>query len=175
MNQKPQKAFGTYMWSAYFVKREGEGEEKREKKKRKRREEKGGEDLFSSFSSHVSSPWDLLLPSTSKDSWWKMTKNNKCILFYYSRVILAFAPPWMSYTCCEMRTVIPLFLTQVMHRLELWDNPNPVASLPRSPLLRLCPWVVGKSPITLFATMVYGWLCIAAAAASQGKEGSATH
>ena len=50
------------------MKREGEGEEKREKKKRKRREEKGGEDLFSSFSSHVSSPWDLLLPSTSKDS-----------------------------------------------------------------------------------------------------------
>jgi hypothetical protein len=49
MNQKPILAFGTYMWSAYFVKREGEGEEKREKKKRKRREEKGGEDLFSSF------------------------------------------------------------------------------------------------------------------------------
>lgn len=37
MNQKPILAFGTYMWSAYFVKREGEGEEKREKKKRRKR------------------------------------------------------------------------------------------------------------------------------------------
>jgi 1-acyl-sn-glycerol-3-phosphate acyltransferase len=52
------------MWSAYFVKREGEGEEKREKKKRRKR--RRGFILF--ISSHVSSPWDLLLPSTSKDS-----------------------------------------------------------------------------------------------------------
>jgi len=52
------------MWSAYFVKREGEGEEKREKKKRKRREEKGGEDLFSSFSSHVSIYFCHQLPRT---------------------------------------------------------------------------------------------------------------
>ena len=159
---------------AHILWKEKERERKKERKRREKEEKKKEERIYS-LHFHVSSPWDLLLPSTSKDIWWKTTKNNKCILFYYSRVILAFAPPWMSYTCCEMRTVIPLFLTQVMHRLELWDNPNPVASLPRSPLLRLCPWVVGKSPITLFATMVYGWLCIAAAAASQGKEGSATH